>query len=362
MMCTGCGAPCLTGIIIVVDVTIITPVAPAHVEFYETRCLPSVERQTVPVRWLAQTDEDGRGPAAIRNALLSQVKTPFVVFLDADDWIEPTFVEATLRAWGAAGGSSARRKYVYTDWWEGVEIKRAPAKPWCESWQWHVITTLIPAEAAIDAGGFNEHLPGAEDTAFYWALVRKSGVCPVHLPEPLFHYTLAGSRSRDFIRGSHYQPTVDYIRMQFGGYMGCCGSNQDNEVKAGIINSPKPGDVLAQALWAGNRNVHGTITGRLYPRAGNGKLVYISPLDAEAAPHMWRVINPNPVGGVVTETKHGFDQIAAALFGEAAPAPFIPPAPPVITDGEIQTKRASRETLARLADRMARPVSGDDND
>ena len=72
--------------------------------------------------------------------------------------------------------------------------------------------------------------------------------------------------------------------------MGCCGDNpQIEQVPAEGL----PGDVLAIATWMGNRRERGRMTGRLYPRTGNGAQVYVDPRDAQAAPQLWHVI-PQP--------------------------------------------------------------------
>lgn len=73
--------------------------------------------------------------------------------------------------------------------------------------------------------------------------------------------------------------------------MGCCGDSApiDIEPLAG-----QPGDVLVAAVWMGNRIERGRITGRVYPRAGNGALLYIDPRDQQAAPHLWRLVERVP--------------------------------------------------------------------
>lgn len=287
----------------------------------------------MPARALMHIDAAGDGPAVIRNALLAQVETPFVVFLDADDWVEPAFTQATLSVWKPGC-------YVYTDWYEDDRVKRAPARPWCVDQQWHVITALLPTEAAR-AIGFDERLPGAEDTAFYWQLVRR-GICPLHLPRPLFHYGDGGCRSRAFLNRDDHLQWIQYITQRYGGRMGCCGG-EANVNGTVIMNAPEPGDVLAITLWYGNRRERGRVTGRLYPRAGNGAALWVAPADIAAAPHLWQALAETPT------VHEGFEQAATALFGDAriAPAPqAVPPDDPLLTS--VQRRR-----------RAARALSGD---
>lgn len=322
------------------QVTFVTPIGLQHEALYRSRCLPSIEAQTIPVTRIAQLDAAGEGPAALRNAMLAQVQTPFVVFLDADDWVEPDFAEAALAAWQPG-------HYVYTDWFEDDRVKAAPAHPWCTDQQWHVITALIPT-AAAQAVGFDPQLPGAEDTAFYWQLVRQ-GTCPLHLPRPLFHYGKEGTRSRAFLARPDWQQWVGRIVQQYGGYMGCCGGHDRATTSESLVaNTPEPGDVLAVALWNGNRRERGRVTGRLYPRVGNGRAVWVAPADIAASPHLWRHYNAPPM-----PEQHGFDRLAETLFG--APTPHVQFAAP--SDALVAPEPDEHLTAAARRQRAAQVLS-----
>lgn len=292
------------------DVTFIIPIGPHH-EAIADRAVTSAQVQTVPSTVIYVRDTDGRGPSWARNRGLEQAKDGFIVFLDADDWVEPTFVDRCLAVWRP-------NKYVYTDWYVGSEVRRAPDDAWCGDGQWHVITTLLTKGDVNRVGGFTE-LPGAEDTEFYWRLTRRERVCGVHLREPLFHYGDQGQRARQFVNSDQYAPTMQQIIRSYGN-MGCC---RDEIIQAGFdIADGEAGDVLAVAIWGGNKQVRGLHTGRLYPRAGNGKQVMVHPLDVQAAPHQWRLVPtippdvptfkaPEPMPVIKA---NGFKAIAAALF------------------------------------------------
>jgi glycosyltransferase involved in cell wall biosynthesis len=80
----------------------------------------SIEQQTVPVQVVLAEDPDGWGAASTRQAGLDVVQTPWVAFLDSDDWLYPDHVE-TLTAVARVSGSD----YVYSyftphDQWEGA--------------------------------------------------------------------------------------------------------------------------------------------------------------------------------------------------------------------------------------------------
>ena len=116
------------------NVTVITPIAPHHQETF-VRCADSVRRQTVPVKHLHMVDKDKKGPGVIRNELLKQVTTKYVVFLDADDYLEPAFVERCLE-------HNDPEHYVYTNWMEGeTEKSTAPTAFWNSAR--HLVTCLI---------------------------------------------------------------------------------------------------------------------------------------------------------------------------------------------------------------------------
>jgi hypothetical protein len=78
--------------------TVIIPAGPKHVHLM-ARAVESARAQTVPTEVLTFVDTERRGPAYGRNLLASQVTTPFLTLLDADDYLEPNFVEETLNAW-----------------------------------------------------------------------------------------------------------------------------------------------------------------------------------------------------------------------------------------------------------------------
>jgi hypothetical protein len=303
------------------QITIITPIAPYHLEL-SAQAIAAVRAQTIPVVHLAAVDEAGRGPAVLRNELLASVETEYVIFLDADDTINAAFAERCL-------SFALPDRYVYVDWYEGDLIKYAPDCPWTDG-TWHPITTLIPTEWVHRVGGFDETLTGAEDTQLYLKLCT-SGCCGRHLPFPLFHYGEAGRRARQFIQSPAYHQTMERFTIEFGGkQVACCGNNVPMDEKP--VNEPEPGDVLVQAVWSGNRMERGMHSGRLYPRTGNGKQVYVDPRDAQAQPHLWRLVveTPKPPTVLIERAEpaavkstipvvEGVAGVAEALYGVRPP-------------------------------------------
>lgn len=307
------------------DVTVVIPVAPYH-EAVAAEAAASCFAQTVRPTVIAVYDRHRRGAGWARNEGVRRVQTPYVVFLDADDSIAPEFIETCLRYVPAKG-------YVYTDWREdkadGDIIKMAPTNPFTNG-TYHVITTLLKTVDVLKVGGFDPELPAAEDTDFYMKL-RAAGICGVHVPQALFHYRRGGQRANTFVNGPAYASTMDLINKRYGGNpMGCCGPNIPVDMVP--ANDEQPGDVLVMATWSGNHVELGRITGRRYPRTGNGKTLYVSPADQQARPDLFRLVDTAPLDMpaqpsasddevlILNNPVDGVEGIASALFPQQPPA------------------------------------------
>ncbi len=323
------------------QITVCTPVGPGH-ELLLPRAQASVQAQTVTCRHLVIHDLDSLGAGVMRNRLLAEVKTAFVVFLDADDWLEPEFAEHCLRAWQVG-------KYVYTDWYEetsrGTLTREAPClrvkgdsptgagqngdgvisvagqHPWCGG-SYHTVTTLLPADMARAVGGFDETLPALEDTDFYLKLCA-SRRCGIRVAEPLFHYGREGVRSRPFHDENKRRPILQTIAERYKGQMGCCGDDVQ-QVKVPPAGERQPGDILAQAIWLGHQRKVGRVTGRLYPRIGRPAVAWVDPRDVKVSPDWWLPAPqeaPAPNGArigdapVLTSSKQVADYLNAVTGG-----------------------------------------------
>lgn len=293
------------------NVTFVTAVAPYHNDLLPA-AVQSVKAQTIPCEHVIIYDTEQKGAGWARNQGLAQVKTDFVVFLDADDTVSPNFAAHTLAAFDGY-------HYIYTDFNYNGEVVRTPDTKHFIEGNDQVITCLIPTIWVKAIGGFDESLLGAEDTKLYLSL-QASRRCGKRLAEPLFNYGRAGRRANEFVHGPHFDATMHGMSQLRGEAMACCGENIDIPQ----LSEPQPGDVLARALWGGNRTVNGRVTGRQYPRTGNGKVESVHPDDVAAAPHMWQQVQSAPqpekfvpreptfkVGEMITT----IDEAAMAFFG-----------------------------------------------
>lgn len=353
------------------DLTFVIPVSPEHTDIAQ-RAINSVEAQTIPCQLVVFVDHQRKGAGFARNRGLESVKTPFVSFLDADDKVEPQFAEFTLRIMGLVDSSN----YIYTNWltrdgervafapcdmWRRIEFKEKPLNiPEFELEQergiwfhktWHPVTTLIPTSAAARIGGFDENMTGLEDTDFYQRLAL-SKICGVHLNAALFHYLEGGQRSINAVRSGQAALIAQYMTNRYKEYpMGCCGDNKPTNTQPG--NEPLPGDVLAAAIYAGNRQEWGLISGRLYPRTGNGKLLYMDERDINAAPHMWRkATDTQQAQGVILRPQYqpqsNWQSAATAAYGGGQQVAVQQQASSPIEYKPLQNTRTQQDVLSKV--------------
>lgn len=276
--------------------TIIVPISDYHTEIAH-RAIASAHAQTVPVEVIPVYDHDKRGAAWTRNQGIAQVKTPFVIFLDADDVMNPAFVEKTFKRWLEAGAGA---NYVFTDWRlpDGRVRYAEECFDFFSTGMAHIITTLMPIATVYAVGGFDETIGGAgeEDEDFY-ARVHVAGCCHLRVSEPLVDYHIDQGRSvTNSLSNPDYAATTAAIEQRFvkkfsqyrGVIMGCCG---DTTTPQGSVplNEPFEGSVLAIALYTPTKQV-GPVSGIGYKRAGLGQKMHVDQRDVAARPDLWQIV------------------------------------------------------------------------
>lgn len=272
--------------------TVVIPCGPRHVHLLD-RAVDSVLSQTYPTDVLTMIDTKGRGPAFVRNRLAERVKTPFIAFLDADDWLEPTFIEKTFKTWRPG-------TYVYTDWYEGGQHVAAhncyPYRPNPGERYFHLPPVLMPTKMYHELGGMDESLFAAEDTDFF--LKANANMIPrLIVREPLLTYTNEGYRSKEGFRDPHWQELLGSI---WGRYkervaMGCCGKPGKIEIYS---NDPTPESIVVRPTNNASVLYRGRVTGKRYGRISKHKLVHIDPRDFVARDFErvkdWVDLSPTP--------------------------------------------------------------------
>jgi glycosyltransferase involved in cell wall biosynthesis len=168
------------------------------------------------VQLLAQANG---GVARARNAGAARARGQFLVFLDADDLLEPAYVERCLAALHSAPPSVA---YAYTRMrYFGATEGIYRSKPFG---RWKLIrgnfvnaSALVRREAFEAVGGFDPTLTGHEDHGF-WVDLLERGWGGVLVPEPLLRYRRhqAASRNtltRERLRQLHADVAIRHPRL-----------------------------------------------------------------------------------------------------------------------------------------------------
>jgi glycosyltransferase involved in cell wall biosynthesis len=150
--------------------------------------IDSLERSGTPV---LRTPNGGLGSA--RNAGLRAATTPWVLTLDADDLLAPEFLERTLAAAARRPGAAAVGTFMRcfttdpsspTGGWMPLGLDRdllASANHACPA------SCLLRRDAALEAGGYDEHLVSFEDWDL-WCTLAERGHEAVIVPEFLLFY------------------------------------------------------------------------------------------------------------------------------------------------------------------------------
>lgn len=263
------------------QITVCIPVAPAHKQLV-ARAIQSVNSQTIDAKWEYMIDEHKRGAGWARNRLLERVTTPYVVFLDADDWLEPKFLEECVALIDF-------NHYVYTDWYEGNSVHGSIPGSWRNGGV-HLVTSLLHTDMMKTVNGFDETLKGMEDTDLYLKLMTYN-YCGRRVEYPLIHYTPQGQRSKAIIESGEFSTISTVLKGRYN-LMGCCG--QDTPKPTNVIGERKDGDVKAMYIRREPGRVGGIISNRFYGYLYPQWQSWVDPRDIKAQPQIWREVKDYP--------------------------------------------------------------------
>ncbi|MBP6716181.1 MAG: glycosyltransferase family 2 protein [Acidobacteria bacterium] len=131
-----------------------------------------------------------RGPSATRNAAAAIVNTEWVVFLDADDWLEPTFVERA-EDWTDRHPDAdvvTTDMTVYRNSQNPFVVATGTPRSWLDLTQRNVVlqTSLIRRSVVLAIAGYDSTLEPFEDWDF-WIRALKSGYTITRLPGAHVH-------------------------------------------------------------------------------------------------------------------------------------------------------------------------------
>jgi glycosyltransferase involved in cell wall biosynthesis len=128
------------------------------------------------------------GVSGARNAGIRAARGRYILPLDADDWIDPAYIEKTV----PAAEANPDVGIVYTDvMLFGTVSGRWALPPY--AFPGILIGNMIPSAALFRredweaVNGYNLNMEGMEDYDFWLSLIER-GRQVVRIPEPLLHY------------------------------------------------------------------------------------------------------------------------------------------------------------------------------
>ena len=200
-------------------VSVIIPVGPGHQDVL-VDALDSVEAQTyrnwevvvvndtgapldiTPWPHARLVDTQGsKGAGFARNRGTETAKAPLLVYLDADDFLQPSFLTRTIETW-----VDNQDRWVYTDTvilHPDGRLEDYPVPDWDVRRLWRRglagVTSLHTKESWELVNGFDEEST-REDWDFHLRLAR-AGICGIHIPESLYTYRHSTGKRRG--EGTH---------------------------------------------------------------------------------------------------------------------------------------------------------------
>lgn len=248
-------------------VSIIVTCGPGHKQYLQD-ALDSVQAQTFPdwecvvvndtgkewpknipgAPWAKVVSTEGNlGASAARNVGYRQTTGKYIVWMDADDYWLPWYLEKMV------GMALQNDGLIFSDLLMHDYPKKFKVYKYdefdCEkvavSFRYPGTSVLIPrkiTEAVRDKqGGWDEKTPGMEDWD-YAVAIHDLGFCAYHIPEPLFVYRVYSStkREKDYNGIEAIRAYMDKKWSKYrkdGVHMGCgCGS-KNSATKAKILTS-----------------------------------------------------------------------------------------------------------------------------
>ena len=277
--------------------------------------------------FIRHTHTDGVGAGAARNIGAQMARAPFLLFLDADDWLQPAALERMLEAW------NEHQSAVYTDYYGKATVTdvealdevlrrsiternertkettisyraaeydcpRAQAQPENPPYLWCNVTTLLPKAWHDQIGGFDEAMASWEDVD-YWYRLARAGRCFVRIPQPLMTYRFNTGERRENGR-QLWDSLINYMKEKYRKEpaMACSGCGQKRSAPPPVAPSPQSravglSDSQSDEAWSmhrlvdGNRGDHlivGWVTKTRYGHKADGDVFLVHRADVAAEP------------------------------------------------------------------------------
>lgn len=281
----------------------------------------------------------GLGAGAARNAGARVAKAPFLLFLDADDWLYPQALERMVNAF------KVQKAVIYSDYdgkafieesdlskirdyrsrllaynrktGEAVikhnsheyECERAQAQPdGSNPYIWCLVSALLPRAWHNEIGGFDEGMESWEDWD-YWIRMAQAGKCFVRIPESLVVYRFyTGDRREQGI--TLYKNLLKYLKGKHSGAkrMPCnCGGRRN--IQNPVVSTSRSTTLTARTNGGnirmddqdmilvtyrspnmGQHKVVGQATKIHYGYRGGGEQFLVHRRDVEVSPHLYEPV------------------------------------------------------------------------
>jgi glycosyltransferase involved in cell wall biosynthesis len=149
------------------------------------------------------------GPAAARNVGIKSTSSQYVVCLDADDWLDKTYLETTSRVLDADFDGKIGIVSTWMDWFgkfSGV-IRLGPYAT--HGFAFHDfahVASMFRRKCWEEVGGYYDRDILFFEDWFLWICILEKGYRCVTVPEPLFHY-----RVRDISRITLLEANRTYL-------------------------------------------------------------------------------------------------------------------------------------------------------
>jgi hypothetical protein len=242
-------------------VSVVIPVGSRHAEHCRVAAASALRQTIRPVEVILVADGGAdvaelpgcvhldtggirRGPAAARNLGIARATAPFILFLDADDYLLPGGLATLLQAYAQSGAS-----YVYGDTYTidqggGHTLRRAPDYDQGRQafHNIHVVTALCRTEDVRAVGGFDEGVDAWEDWTL-WLRMAIAGYCGHRTEQPAFVYRVhEGDRMTRFYGagGDLMEAVLRRYRNEQGviPMARCCGQNPVSQAAAAEAVAP----------------------------------------------------------------------------------------------------------------------------
>jgi glycosyltransferase involved in cell wall biosynthesis len=209
---------------------------------------PEAERLIAAYPFVHFFNSEGSGAGAARNTAARSAIGKYLLFVDADDWLEPKCLEVMMqvsedepndiiytdyigRAYGVSNVEELERqgrllhyepndqyaimRYYAADY----DCARALRQPHMEEngqfYIWNLITSLVPKKYHDEINGFDESMESWEDWD-YWLRMARAGKCFVRIEKPLVSYRFYTGTRREIGR-QNAADLLDYLRAKYEG-------------------------------------------------------------------------------------------------------------------------------------------------